>query len=168
MSDRADKFASRFSSSESDEQEQDDEPEPQSSDDTETDAPETDDTPESDSTDEDTNSTDNGGEHKCDECGKELESHRGLQSHKGQVHSDDSAETVLRTDDLVRLQLRVPEQTRAEFNGIAQSKLEIEMNSRGDGELFTKLSQPELQNAAMRVVLNNIDEWADEIDSLYR
>lgn len=118
--------------------------------------------------DEDENAEKSDDAHTCDECGKELGSRRGLQSHKGQVHSADSDDTVIETDDIVRLQLRVPQKTRAEFNGIAQSKLEIEMNSQGKGELFRDLSQPELQNAAVRVVVNNIDEWVDEIDSLYR
>ncbi|OYR56972.1 hypothetical protein DJ70_07090 [Halorubrum halodurans] len=61
----------------------------------------------------------------------------------------------------------MPRGTRDEFNGLAQSKLELEMNERGHGKMFDELSKPELQNAAIQVVVNNIDEWADEIEQLH-
>ncbi|WP_143420951.1 hypothetical protein [Halorubrum halodurans] len=98
---------------------------------------------------------------ECDVCGAEFDTERGLKSHTGQVHE------TIDDDEHVRLQLRVPRGTRDEFNGLAQSKLELEMNERGHGKMFDELSKPELQNAAIQVVVNNIDEWADEIEQLH-
>lgn len=65
-------------------------------------------------------------------------------------------------DDTVRVQFRVPEKQRDVFNQIGYGEV-----SKVDDEL-AGLSKPELQNAAIQVLLDHPELWAKTARKMYK
>lgn len=106
-------------------------------------------------------------DYECQVCGEKFESFRGVRSHEGQVHDYEREDTGARPEG-VRVQFRVPDKGfRKRFNKLAYGKLLMELDDRGRSDLAEKLSQPDMQHAALQALLDNPDVWCDAVEDLY-
>lgn len=76
--------------------------------------------------------------------------------------SEDVESEETEGEEWVRVQFRVPEGIRTDLNEIGYAKLMMELRERGiEGK-----EKRELQHAAVQMLLDNPDVWADTVEEL--